>query len=205
VYYAATDGGRSSCADEEIAVVGAQTPRPGGHVPRAKTAKRCTCSFAVTALAQTMSRYLISGSKPSRSSYTRARRSWSGRNGHSTGSVGTGRTDRWRSKHSPRVHHDRGLKPSKKVARGCLALDQKGFIKTGAALTPMNLCHREVAAAPRAAPLLETRSLQVSSRRRRCAAAAPSASRRPWARAPSRLRVVHRSWPSRPPFQQTRL
>jgi thioredoxin reductase (NADPH) len=158
VYYAATEMERRICGDEEVAVVGGANSAGQAAVFLAERAKRVHMVIRSDALSRTMSRYLISRieAHPRIEQHTRTeivglegdrhleRVSWR------TGPGGVVETHAIRH-----VFTMTGAEPSTKWLGGCLALDAKGFVKTGPALTA-----DELAAAnwpPRRLPyLLET-------------------------------------------------
>src|SRR5881394_1881453 len=158
VYYAATRMEAQLCADEEIAVVGGANSAGQAAMFLAQTAKRVHMLIRGDGLASTMSRYLISRieAHPRVELHTRT---------EIVGLEGNGHVEQiaWRSGRNGPVEKQKirhvftmtGAEPSTKWLAGCLALDAKGFIKTGAALTADELA---VAKLPlrRAPHLLET-------------------------------------------------
>ena len=138
VYYAATEMERRVCGDEEVAVVGGANSAGQAAVFLAERAKRVHMLIRGDALSQTMSRYLISRieAHPRIVQHTRTevvglegdrhleRVSWR------TGPGGVIETHPIRH-----VFTMTGAEPSTKWLAGCLALDEKGFLKTGPALT----------------------------------------------------------------------
>jgi len=138
------------CADEEIAIVGGANSAGQAAMFLAQTAKRVHMLIRGDALAKTMSRYLISRieAHPRVELHTRTEIVGLEGNGHVEQIAWrTGRTGPVEKQKIRHVFTMTGAEPSTKWLAGCLALDQKGFIKTGAALTPDDLAHREVAAA----------------------------------------------------------
>src|SRR5467141_1938074 len=158
VYYAATRMEAQLCADEEIAVVGGANSAGQAAMFLAETAKRVHMLIRSDGLAKTMSRYLISRieAHPRIELHVRT---------EIVGLEGNGHLEQiaWRNGRGGPVEKQKirhvftmtGAEPSTKWLAGCLALDAKGFIKTGAALTA-----DELAAAKwplrRAPHLLET-------------------------------------------------
>src|SRR5881398_2359904 len=158
VYYAATFMEAQLCADEEVIIVGAGNSAGQAAVFLAQGAKRVHMLIRSEGLADTMSRYLISRIED----HPRIVR-------HVHAEIvnleGNGHLERvgWRDKQSGRIetHGIRhvfamtGAAPSTRWLGGCLALDAKGFIKTGPDLSPDDLA---VARWPLARPphLLET-------------------------------------------------
>ena len=138
VYYAATRMEAQLCLDEEIAIVGGANSAGQAAVFLAETAKRVHMLIRSDGLAQTMSRYLISRieAHPRIELHTRT---------EIVGLEGNGHLERvaWRSGRGGPIKKQAirhvftmtGAEPSTKWLAGCLALDAKGFIKTGSALT----------------------------------------------------------------------
>src|SRR5207247_3056440 len=138
VYYAATQMERRMCADEEVAVVGGANSAGQAAVFLAETAQRVHMLIRSDALSSTMSRYLISriDAHPRIELHTRT---------EIVGLEGNGHLERvsWRTGPGGQVetHNIRhvftmtGAEPSTKWMAGCVALDGKGFVKTGPALT----------------------------------------------------------------------
>src|SRR5438105_4956760 len=131
-------------ASEGLSVVMIEANAPGGQaaVFLAETAKRVHMLVRSDGLAQTMSRYLISRieAHPRIELHTRT---------EIVGLEGNGHLERvtWRSgrdgpaekQNIRHVFTMTGAEPSTKWLAGCLALDAKGFIKTGPALTTDDL------------------------------------------------------------------
>jgi thioredoxin reductase (NADPH) len=142
VYYAATRMEAQLCADEEIAVVGGANSAGQAALFLAQTATRVHMLIRGDGLATTMSRYLISRieAHPKVELHTRT---------EIVGLEGNGHLEEiaWRSGRGGPVEKQKirhvftmtGAEPSTKWLAGCLALDEKGFIKTGAALTTDDL------------------------------------------------------------------
>jgi len=138
VYYAATQMERRMCADDEVAVVGGANSAGQAAVFLAETAKRVHMLIRSDALSSTMSRYLISriDAHPRIELHTRTEIVGLEGNGHlervswQTGPGGPVETQNMRH-----VFTMTGAEPSTGWLAGCLALDGKGFVKTGAALT----------------------------------------------------------------------
>jgi len=142
VYYAATRMEAQLCADEEIAVVGGANSAGQAAMFLAETAKRVHMLIRGDGLAQTMSRYLISRieAHPAIQLHTRTEIVGLEGNGHLEQIAW--RTGRGGAVEKQKIRHVftmTGAEPSTKWLAGCLALDQKGFIKTGAALTADDL------------------------------------------------------------------
>ena len=142
VYYAATRMEAQLCADEEIAVVGGANSAGQAAMFLAETAKRVHMLIRGDGLAQTMSRYLISRieAHPAIELHTRTEIVGLEGNGHLEQIAW--RTGRGGAVEKQKIRHVftmTGAEPSTKWLAGCLALDDKGFIKTGAALTADDL------------------------------------------------------------------
>ena len=158
VYYAATFMEAQLCADEEVIIVGAGNSAGQAAVFLAQGAKRVHMLIRSEGLADTMSRYLISRIEdhPRIVRHVHAEIVSLEGNGHLE-RVG------WRDKQSGRIetHGMRhvfamtGAAPSTRWLGGCLALDAKGFIKTGPDLSPEDLATARWPLA-RAPHLLET-------------------------------------------------
>jgi thioredoxin reductase (NADPH) len=138
VYYAATQMERRMCADDEVAVVGGANSAGQAAVFLAETAKRVHMLIRSDALSGTMSRYLISriDAHPRIEQHTRTEIVGLEGNGHlervswRTGPGGPVETQNIRH-----VFTMTGAEPSTKWLGECVALDGKGFVKTGGALT----------------------------------------------------------------------
>ncbi len=138
VYYAATPMEAQLCADEEIAIVGGANSAGQAAVFLAESAKRVHMLIRSGGLAQTMSRYLISRieAHPRIELHTRTEIVGLAGNGHlEQVAWRAGRTGPVQKQKIRHVFTMTGAEPSTKWLAGCLALDQKGFIKTGPALT----------------------------------------------------------------------
>lgn len=138
VYYAATQMERRMCADDEVAVVGGANSAGQAAVFLAETAKRVHLLIRSDALASTMSRYLISriDAHPRIEQHTRTEIVGLEGNGHlERVSWRTGPGGQVETRNIRHVFTMTGAEPSTGWLAGCLALDGKGFVKTGAALT----------------------------------------------------------------------
>jgi len=138
VYYAATRMEAQLCADEEIAIVGGANSAGQAAVFLAETAKRVHVLIRGDGLAQTMSRYLISRieAHPRIELHTRTEIVGLEGNGHLEQIAWrTGRGGPVQQQKIRHVFTMTGAEPSTKWLAGCLALDAKGFIKTGSTLT----------------------------------------------------------------------
>ena len=142
VYYAATFMEAQLCGGEEIAVVGGGNSAGQAAVFLAESAKRVHIVIRSDGLAETMSRYLIRRIQdhPRITCHVRTEIVGLEGNGHLE-------TIQWRDGQSGTVetHAIRhvfsmtGAVPSTAWLGGCLALDAKGFIKTGPDLSPDDL------------------------------------------------------------------
>jgi thioredoxin reductase (NADPH) len=158
VYYAATFMEAQLCAGEEVVVVGAGNSAGQAAVFLAETARQVHMLIRSGGLADTMSRYLIRRIEDHPAIV---------RHVHTelVSLEGNGHLDRvaWRDNqtggsetHALRhVFTMTGAVPSTRWLDGCLALDDKGFIKTGPDLTPEDLATARWPLA-RAPHLLET-------------------------------------------------
>src|SRR5207245_10414168 len=142
VYYAATFMEAQLCTGEEVVVVGAGNSAGQAAVFLAQSARRVHMVIRSAGLADTMSRYLIRRIEdhPAIVRHVHA---------EIVSLEGNGHLERvaWRDSQDGRVetHGIRhvfsmtGAVPSTRWLDGCLALDAKGFIKTGPALLPEDL------------------------------------------------------------------
>jgi len=142
VYYAATFMESQLCEGEEVIVVGAGNSAGQAAVFLAQTTRRVHLLVRSGKLADTMSRYLIRRIEDhpaiERHFYTEV-----------VALEGNGRLERvsWRDKQSGEVEQHpirhvftmTGAVPSTAWLGGCVALDEKGFIKTGRDLSPEDL------------------------------------------------------------------
>src|SRR5712691_5071189 len=158
VYYAATFMEAQLCAGDDVVVVGAGNSAGQAAVFLAQSARRVHMLIRSAGLADTMSRYLIRRIEdhPAIVRHVHA---------EIVSLEGNGHLERvaWRDSQDGRVetHGIRhvfsmtGAVPSTRWLNACLALDAKGFIKTGPDLSPEDLAtaHWPLARAPH---LLET-------------------------------------------------
>jgi thioredoxin reductase (NADPH) len=146
VYYGATFMEAQLCGGEEVIVVGGGNSAGQAAVFLAQTARRVHMLVRSGGLAETMSRYLIRRIEDSPVIDLRIRT-------EITALEGTGHLERvtWidhqtgtASTHNIRhVFIMAGADPSTQWLAGCLALDAKGFIKTGPDLSPDDLAAAE--------------------------------------------------------------
>ncbi|HEU4388999.1 MAG TPA: FAD-dependent oxidoreductase [Blastocatellia bacterium] len=142
VYYGATFIEAQLCRDEEVIVVGGGNSAGQAAVFLAQTAKRVHMLVRSDGLAETMSRYLIRRieQNPAIVLRTRAEIAALEGNGHLT-------RVRWKDHHTGRTESCdlrhlffmAGAIPNTHWLDGCVALDAKGFIKTGPDLSPEDL------------------------------------------------------------------
>jgi len=158
VYYAATFMEAQLCAGEEVIVVGGGNSAGQAAVFLAETARRVHMVIRAAGLADTMSRYLIRRIEdhPAIVRHVHTEIASVEGNGHLE-RVGwrdnqTGRLETHGIRH---VFTMTGAVPSTRWLGGCLALDAKGFIKTGPDLLPEDLATARWPLA-RAPHLLET-------------------------------------------------
>src|SRR5437899_2201945 len=144
VYYAATQMERRMCSDEEVAVVGGANSAGQAAVFLAETAQRVHMLIRSGGLSSTMSRYLISriDAHPRIVQHPRTEIVALEGNGHlERVAWRSGRNGPVETQNLRHVFTMTGAEPSTKWLTGCLALDDKGFVKTGPALTPEDLVH----------------------------------------------------------------
>jgi len=142
VYYGATPMEAQLCAGEEVAVVGGGNSAGQAAVFLAQTTRRVHVLVRGDGLADTMSRYLIRRIEETASIVVRTRT-------QIVGLDGNGRLERirWRDERTGAVEaHDirhvfmmTGAVPNTHWLDGCIALDDKGFVKTGADLSSEEL------------------------------------------------------------------
>src|SRR5205809_773314 len=135
---------RRICSDEEVAVVGGANAAGQAAVFLAETAQRVHMLIRSGGLSSTMSRYLISriDAHPRIVQHPRTEIVALEGNGHlERVAWRSGRDGPVETQNVRHVFTMTGAEPSTKWLRGCLALDDKGFVKTGPALTPDDLVH----------------------------------------------------------------
>jgi thioredoxin reductase (NADPH) len=158
VYYGATFIEAQLCRDEEVIVVGGGNSAGQAAVFLAQTAKRVHMLVRSDGLAETMSRYLIRRIEQNPDIVLRTR-------SEIVALEGNGHLDRvrWRDDRTgatetydiSHVFFMAGAIPNTHWLDGCVALDAKGFIKTGPDLSPGDLAAAKWPLA-RAPHLLET-------------------------------------------------
>jgi thioredoxin reductase (NADPH) len=141
VYYGATFIESQLCEGEEIAVVGGGNSAGQAAVFLAQTARKVNVLIRSRGLAESMSRYLIRRIEESPNIEL-----------HTCTELialeGNGQLQRvqWRKDHQPAETRDiqhvfvmTGAAPTTHWLKGCVAMDERGFIKTGPALSPEDL------------------------------------------------------------------
>jgi thioredoxin reductase (NADPH) len=142
VYYGATPMEAQLCAGQEVVVVGGGNSAGQAAVFLASTARRVHMLVRGPGLAETMSRYLIRRIEDNPAIVLRTRT-------QIVGVDGAGKLERvrWRDDHTGEIDsHDighafimTGAVPNTRWLDGCVALDEKGFVKTGPDLSPAEL------------------------------------------------------------------
>jgi len=142
VYYGATAMEAQLCLDEEVVVVGGGNSAGQAAVFLAQTTRRVYLLVRGDGLTETMSRYLIRRIEETPSIVLRTCT-------EIVGLDGNGRLERirWRDDRTGAIetHHIRhvflmtGAVPNTRWLDGSIALDDKGFVKTGADLSPGEL------------------------------------------------------------------
>jgi len=142
VYYGATFVEAQVCSGEEVIVVGGGNSAGQAAVFLAETTKRVHLLVRAAGLADTMSRYLIRRIEETPTIVLRPRTEIvTLEGGDHLESV------RWRNRETGQTDEDKirhvfvmtGAAPNTRWLDGCVALDAKGFIKTGPALSPEDL------------------------------------------------------------------
>ncbi len=142
VYYGATFVEAQVCSGEEVIVVGGGNSAGQAAVFLAETTKRVHLLVRAAGLADTMSRYLIRRIEETPTIVLRPRTEIvTLEGGDHLESV------RWRNRETGQTDEDNirhvfvmtGAAPNTRWLDGCVALDAKGFIKTGPALSPEDL------------------------------------------------------------------
>jgi thioredoxin reductase (NADPH) len=145
VYFNATPMEASLCGGEEVTIVGGGNSAGQAAMFLSKTVKRVYILVRGESLASTMSRYLIRRIEDSAAIEVHTRTEIVALDG--TNHL---ETVRWRDKRAgtEETHEIRhvfmmtGAAPNTGWLGGCIALDEKGFVKTGQALTPEDLSTR---------------------------------------------------------------
>jgi thioredoxin reductase (NADPH) len=142
VYYGATPMEAQLCVDDEVIVVGGGNSAGQAAVFLAQTAKRVQILVRKDGLAETMSRYLIRRIEDNPAIVVRARTEIVGLEGDGHLSRVTLRNNQTGQVETADVAHVfmmMGAVPNTAWLNGCLALDDKGFIKTGSDLSAEDL------------------------------------------------------------------
>ena len=159
VYYGATFMEAQLCGGEEVIVVGGGNSAGQAAVFLAQTARRVHVLVRSDGLAESMSRYLIRriednpGDRPAHADGDRGPRG--GRPSRARAAGGTIRPETVETHDIRHVFVMTGAAPSTAWLDGCVALDAKGFIKTGPDLSQDDLAAARWPLA-RAPHLLET-------------------------------------------------
>ena len=142
IYYAATFMEAQLCNNEEVIVIGGGNSAGQAAVFLSQTTKHVYMLVRSDGLAESMSRYLIRRieDNPKITLCTRTEITTVDGNGHLESVQWTNREKATTEKrHIRHVFVMAGAAPSTAWLDGCVALDDKGFIKTGADLTPDDL------------------------------------------------------------------
>jgi thioredoxin reductase (NADPH) len=142
VYYGATPMEAQLCLSEEVIVVGGGNSAGQAAVFLAQTARRVHMLVRGEGLADTMSRYLIRRIEDNPAIVLRTRTQIVALEGNGHLERVTWRNDRTGALETPAVRHVfmmTGAVPNTRWLERCLALDDKGFIKTGPELSPDDL------------------------------------------------------------------
>jgi len=158
VYYGATFMEAQLCRDEEVIVVGGGNSAGQAAVFLSQTSKRVLMLVRGPSLADTMSRYLIRRIEGNPAIELHTESAIEGLEGNGHLERVTWRDGRSGETHAEDIRHVfsmAGAVPNTKWVEGCLALDDKGFIKTGNDLTADDLAAKKWPM-PRRPYLLET-------------------------------------------------
>ncbi|HYT65685.1 MAG TPA: FAD-dependent oxidoreductase [Vicinamibacterales bacterium] len=142
VYYSATNMEAQLCAGEDVVIIGGGNSAGQAAVFLASTTRRVYMIVRADSLASTMSRYLIRRIEDSPSIELRTRTELAAVDGDNHL-----RSVQWRDNRTGAVEEHQvrhlflmtGAIPNTAWLRGCVALDAKGFVKTGTALTSEDL------------------------------------------------------------------
>jgi thioredoxin reductase (NADPH) len=141
VYYAATRMEAQLCGREEVIVVGGGNSAGQAAVFLAQTAARVHMLVRAAGLSDTMSRYLIRRIEDNPAIVLHTRTEIAGLEGDAHLE-----RVRWRDANGTVETHDvrhvfimAGAAPNTRWLQGCVALDDKGFVKTGPDLSPEDL------------------------------------------------------------------
>jgi thioredoxin reductase (NADPH) len=142
VYYGATPMEAQICVGEEVIVVGGGNSAGQAAVFLAQTARRVHMLVRAEGLADTMSRYLIRRIEDSPAIVLRTRAQVVALEGNAHLERVTWRDDRTGALDTPAIRHVfmmTGAVPNTRWLERCIALDDKGFIKTGPELSADDL------------------------------------------------------------------
>jgi len=142
VYYGATFLEAQVCKGEEVIVVGGGNSAGQAAVFLAQSASRVHMLVRGEGLAETMSRYLIRRIEESPTIELRTRAQIVGLEGHGSLERVRCRDDRSGTEETHAIKHVflmTGADPCTSWLHGCVAMDAKGFIKTGPDLSPDDL------------------------------------------------------------------
>jgi thioredoxin reductase (NADPH) len=141
IYYAATAIESNLCGQDEIIIVGGGNSAGQAAVFLAKTARHVYVLVRGDGLAASMSRYLVRRIEENRNITVHARTEIEGLEGN-----GHLERVRWRTRDQPAETHSirhvflmTGAVPNTGWLQGCIALDAKGFVKTGPDLSAEDL------------------------------------------------------------------
>src|SRR3984893_7114318 len=142
VYYGATFLEAQLCGNEEVIIVGGGNAAGQAAVFLSQTVKHVHMLIRSGGLANTMSRYLVRRIEESKAITLHP-------NTEVVGLEGNDRLDRVLCRNNKTAAQDRrdsrhvflmtGANPNTSWLAGCLALDERGFVKTGVDLTPADL------------------------------------------------------------------
>jgi thioredoxin reductase (NADPH) len=142
VYYVATFVESQLCRDEEVIVVGGGNSAGQAAVFLAQAARRVHLLVRSDGLAETMSRYLIRRIEHSPAIVFRPRTEIVALEGNGHLERARWRNNQTGESETQAIRHIfimAGAVPNTRWLNGCVALDAKGFIKTGPDLTPEDL------------------------------------------------------------------
>ncbi|MCU1276551.1 MAG: Thioredoxin reductase, partial [bacterium] len=141
IYYAATYVESKLCSDDEVIIVGGGNSAGQAAVFLAKTARHVHILVRGSGLAQSMSRYLIRRIEetPNITLYVTTEIEALDGDQHLAGVRWRRKGDALEERTIRHVFMMTGATPNTKWLHGCVALDDKGFVKTGPDLTAEDL------------------------------------------------------------------
>ena len=142
VYYGATFAESQLCGGEEVIVVGGGNPGGQAAVFLAETTKRVHMLVRSAGLAESMSRYLIRRIEETATILLRQYTEIVGIEGGDHLEFVRWHNNQTRQTEEHKIRHIfvmTGADPNTRWLDGCVALDDKGFIKTGLDLSPDSL------------------------------------------------------------------